>query len=350
MLLAAFEQRRPTRDLDVHARQLAGDADTVRDLIADIAALEVDDGLDFDTSGAAAQVIREDDHYSGVRVSLSVRMHTAKLTVKVDVNVGDPIWPAPEGIALPRLLAGEPLALLGYPLHMVLAEKLVTAIDRGTANTRWRNFADLFLLTRQHPVAGSELTEATRRVAEYRGVELALMADVLDGLAELAQARWVAWTAKQDLTDRLPEAFAEVSNAVIAFGDPVISGTVADANWRPESAAWDLDPRDGRYLEPPPARGDHGTCLIDVGATVGGLGMKCRRPAQGSWPGSQRVHHVRPGGSAIPAQLGTPVSPFRVAGANGAANPAGERGCLRIPTASTRPTLRRPRRASSPPS
>lgn len=30
---------------------------------------------------------------------------------------------------------------------MVLAEKLVTAVQRGTANTRWRDFADVYLLT-----------------------------------------------------------------------------------------------------------------------------------------------------------------------------------------------------------
>jgi predicted nucleotidyltransferase component of viral defense system len=166
MLLAAFAQRRPTRDLDLHAQQLESDVDTVRDLIADVAALDLDDGLDFDTSGATAQVIREDDQYSGVRVTLTVDLHTAKLSVKVDVNVGDPIWPAPEYVALPRLLTDESLILRGYPLHMVLAEKLVTAIDRGTANTRWRDFADIYLLSRHLPVAGSDLVEATLRVAD----------------------------------------------------------------------------------------------------------------------------------------------------------------------------------------
>ena len=241
MLLAAFAQRRPTRDLDVHAQSLESDVDTVRDLIADIAALDLDDGLDFDTSGATAQVIREDDQYSGVRVTLAVGLHTAKLSVKVDVNVGDPIWPAPEDVTLPRLLTDEPLILRGYPLHMVLAEKLVTAIDRGTANTRWRDFADIYLLSRHHSVDGADLAEATLRVADYRGVELAPLAEVLDGLGGLAQSRWVAWRAKQDLTDRLPEAFADVVSAVIAFGDPVATGAAAGASWKPERTTWEFE-------------------------------------------------------------------------------------------------------------
>jgi hypothetical protein len=185
-------------------------------------------------------VIRGDDRYSGVRVTLTVDLHTAKLSVKVDVNVGDPIWPAPEDVTLPRLLTDEPLILRGYPLHMVLAEKLVTAIDRGTANTRWRDFADIYLLSRHHPVDGADLAEATLRVADYRGVELAPLAEVLDGLAGLAQSRWVAWRAKQDLTDRLPEAFADVVDAVIAFGDPVATGAAAGASWKPESTTWEF--------------------------------------------------------------------------------------------------------------
>jgi hypothetical protein len=45
--------------------------------------------------------------------------------------------------ALPRLRGGEPIELRGYPIHMVHAEKIVTAIQRGTANTRWRDFGDV---------------------------------------------------------------------------------------------------------------------------------------------------------------------------------------------------------------
>ena len=240
MLLAAFAQRRPTRDLDLHAQRLESDVDTVRELIADIATLDLDDGLDFDTSGATAQVIREGDQYSGVRVSLAAGLHTARLTVKVDVNVGDPIWPASEDVTLPRLLSDEPLILRGYPLHMVLAEKLVTATDRGVANTRWRDFADIYLLSRHHPVDGTDLAEAILRVADHRGVELAPPTEVLDGFAELAQSRWLAWRAKQDLTDRLPEVFADVVNAVTAFGGPVATGAAAGANWKPEGTTWEF--------------------------------------------------------------------------------------------------------------
>jgi len=240
MLLAAFGQRRPTRDLDVHALDLAGDLDPIRQLVADIAAVPIEDGLEFDAAGATAQVIRDDEEYSGVRVALDAMLHTARLKTKIDVNVGDPIWPAPQEIIVPRLLDEAPLVLRGYPLHMILAEKLVTAIDRGTANTRWRDFADIYLLTRQQPVVAANLDEAIRRVAAHRVVVVAPLAEVLAGFPDLSQAKWRAWRAKQDLTDRLPAELADVIADVSTFADPILEHgpTMANASWDPLAKRW----------------------------------------------------------------------------------------------------------------
>ena len=71
-LLAAYDTRRPTRDVDLQARAINADLDHVRRLVAEIAAIAIDDGLMFD--GATAQTIREDDQYSGVRVSLTATL------------------------------------------------------------------------------------------------------------------------------------------------------------------------------------------------------------------------------------------------------------------------------------
>jgi hypothetical protein len=48
-------------------------------------------------------------------------------------NVGDPILPSPTVVSVPRLMGGDPIRLKGYPLHMVHAEKIVTAVQRGVA-------------------------------------------------------------------------------------------------------------------------------------------------------------------------------------------------------------------------
>ena len=237
VLLAAFGERRPTRDIDLQAQALDNDADNIRTVICEVANLRLDDGVVFDVDGATAAVIRDEDAYSGARVTMQAELATARPHFHVDVNVGDPVTPAPQELHLPRLLGGE-VVVRGYPLVMVHAEKIVTAVARGTVNTRWRDFADVYLLSRRHALIGADLTDSVRQVARHRQVELLPLARVLDGYGEIGQARWAAWRRKQQLEDRVPAAFAEVVSAVVAFADPAVSGSVRGLSWDPSAGSW----------------------------------------------------------------------------------------------------------------
>ena len=237
VLLAAFGTRRPTRDVDFQALHVANDTATVRALVIEVAGLVLDDWLVFNTQGARAETIRDEDEYSGVRVTMTASLARAQVTFHIDVNVGDPVSPAPVLVSVPRLLGGDPLALSGYPLPMVHAEKLVTALQRGTVNTRWRDFADVWALSGRHPVNGDEVQTALSVVAEHRRVQLARLADVLDGYAALAQGRWWAWRRKQQMLDQ-PEQFNDLLQAVIAFADPALTGQVRGLTWNPTSRQW----------------------------------------------------------------------------------------------------------------
>lgn len=142
VLMAAFAARRPTRDIDFAARGFANDITEVEQRVHSILAVPRDDGLEFDLGSVSGESIREEANYNGVRVKITARLATAKVTLHLDVNFGDPIWPAPTETVLPLLLGGT-LRLLGCPDHMVLAEKIVTALERGDQNTRWRDFTDI---------------------------------------------------------------------------------------------------------------------------------------------------------------------------------------------------------------
>lgn len=237
VLLAAFDLRRPTRDVDLQAQALDNEAGLVLERIKAIAAVEIDDGVEYDIAGATVAVIRGDDTYTGVRVSLGASLDRARLPFHVDVSVGDPIYPAPQDVELPRLLGGT-IHVLGYPLGLVHAEKIVTAIARGTVNTRWRDFVDVVGLSREHPVAGAELVAAIGEVARHRGVELQPLAEVLEGYGDIGQARWAAWRRKQQLEDRTPERFGELITNFIGFADPAVSGAARNRAWSPEALDW----------------------------------------------------------------------------------------------------------------
>jgi predicted nucleotidyltransferase component of viral defense system len=237
VLLAALQARRPTRDIDLAARALDNSVQEVLGIMRKVAEISLDDGLEFESDGATAESIREEDDYSGVRVTLGGRLSRAVIRLHVDVNVGDPIWPEPRQVSLPRLLEGT-LVVRGYPLEMVLAEKIVTAIARGTANTRWRDFVDIYALVRRHGTAAETLQTSLIRVAQYRGTALASLHSVLAGYAEFAQQRWLAWLRKNRLESTIPTDFSSVLDQVRKFADPVIVGEVIGKDWDPVKGIW----------------------------------------------------------------------------------------------------------------
>lgn len=163
----------------------------------------------------------------------------ARLVIGIDVNFGDPIWPAPRVIELPRILTLDrlPVRLLGYPLTMVLAEKIVTAIDRGVANTRWRDFADVYALTRLHRVGLDEIRASIETVAEYRMGTLTPLLPTLAPMNERAQQKYRAWPIRSHRDTELPAAFPDLLTTIAGFADPVLSAT-ATGEWNPTTLLW----------------------------------------------------------------------------------------------------------------
>ena len=223
VLLAAYDARRATRDIDFAARALASDIDTMIETVRAIIDVHLDDGLSYDSDSLRAQIIREDNDYSGVRITATAQLATARLHFHLDINIGDPIWPEPTIVNVPRLLASEPIQIIGYPVSMVLAEKIVTAMQRGTANTRWRDFVDIRALLTTNPPDPGELRTAITRVANHRQATISPLAQTLDGYPALAQTRWIAWRRNQRLETTTPADFADLLQPVIAYVDALLA-------------------------------------------------------------------------------------------------------------------------------
>jgi hypothetical protein len=236
VLLAAYGTRRATRDLDLQARWVTNESGNVLTMIQEIAGIPMDDGLAYTIEAATAYAIRQDGAHLGVRITLTCSLATASFSLHVDVNVDDPIWPAPQAITIPGLL-GRDVALTGYPLAMVCAEKIVTAVERGPATTRWRDFADLCALSARHRVHGHELVGSIERIAEFRGIPPRPLGDVLCDWQRTPPAAWPTWRRRR-LLDGVPEAFAEVLAGVIGFADPALTREAVSATWTPLYRSW----------------------------------------------------------------------------------------------------------------
>ena len=237
VLMAAFAARRPTRDIDFAATGFKNDTADVEQRVRSIIEVHLDDGLEFDPDSLLGESIRDEADYSGVRVKVTAQLATAKVALHVDVNFGDPIWPAPTEAVLPRLLGGN-LRLRGYPDHMVLAEKIVTAIERGDQNTRWRDFTDIAAIARSRIIRGADLHEAISAVAGYRQVDIEPLGTLIAEMPTLAQRKWETWRKKQRLEKSTPESFAGLLQACVVFAEPALTNNVANLRWNPTAQSW----------------------------------------------------------------------------------------------------------------
>ena len=159
----------------------------------------------------------------------------AKLWLKLDLSFGDPV--DPERIDYPTLLEESRFSLLGYPLRSVIAEKGETMVFLGDENTRDRDYGDVYLRSGLHPFEGDLLRETLARVAEHRGHELRPLGPLLQTLRIACQETWLRFRERAGLP-ALPESFADVVDAVVAFLDPVM-GDAPIGDWDPAQRKWD---------------------------------------------------------------------------------------------------------------
>lgn len=135
---------RATRDIDATIKSYPVSAETIQEMIKEIISLDVDDGIQILFIGI--KNIREDDDYSGYRVSLEAKIESIAIPFKLDITTGDKITPREIEYSFESLIEGHTIKIKTYNLPTLLAEKLETIISRGVLNTRMRDYYDVYVL------------------------------------------------------------------------------------------------------------------------------------------------------------------------------------------------------------
>lgn len=197
--------QRPTRDADLLGFG-PDDIDSVIAVFRDICRIASDDGIEFDPVQIKGSEIRKDAGYGGVRIEILAKLDGARLTLQVDIGFGDAVTPAPELIRYPVLLDDLPGAQLrAYPKYTVVAEKLQAVCTLGMANSRMKDYFDLWILLRENTLDPTELKRATE--ATFARRRTAMPADTPVGLSDgfaidtAKQAQWRAFLKKNRLED-----------------------------------------------------------------------------------------------------------------------------------------------------
>lgn len=238
MLMAAIAARRMTKDADLSTRGVGNKEGDVAAVVGEIIAteLDVDDGLEFDADSIRTEVVREDAEYQGVRVKLVSRLATARMTTTLDFSFGDPDQSTV--IELPELLGTGTIRLASYPPEMTLAEKVATMMSRRELNTRERDFADVWVLSRARPFDAAQLRSAITNVAAHRNHEIVPLSVALENMPD-RQTSYTAMLARMAYQRVPPASWVELLTEVRAFIDPLLTAQPeALDSWDPATESW----------------------------------------------------------------------------------------------------------------
>ena len=137
-------ESRSTKDIDTAIKDANFTKENVEEMIKSIISIDINDGalISFVEIGN----IREEDQYGGFRVILSVKVDTIRENFQIDIATGDPITPKPVVYKYCPILGDSYVNVWSYNIETVIAEKLETILRRAEANSRIRDYYDLYLI------------------------------------------------------------------------------------------------------------------------------------------------------------------------------------------------------------
>lgn len=201
--LWASEPHRPTRDLDLLGK---GDSSLTRleQVFKEICSQTVeDDGLVFSPAAVHAERIKEDQDYEGVRVVCEAKLGQARVSLQVDIGFGDAITPKAEEVHYPTMLEFPAPVLRAYPRPTVVAEKFQAMVALGIANSRMKDFFDLWILARDFEFDGAVLGKAIQATFKRRKTALPAQAPLAltpeFGMDAAKVKQWQAFVRKGKL-------------------------------------------------------------------------------------------------------------------------------------------------------
>lgn len=242
---------RVTRDVDL-LKFGSSELDHIETLFREVceAPIDVADGLTFDPDSVRAQAIREPNEYDGVRVKMTAFLDTAQILVQVDVGFGDAITPSSEVIELPGFLDFPRTRFRAYPKETVVAEKFQAMVALGMANTRMKDFYDVWFLATRFAFTGPSLasavkaTFACRRTALPEDTPAALTKQFHDD--DDRGRQWAAFLARTR-PEAQPPGLPDVAALIWRFVGPAVvalrnasadAGSVFKKGW-PAGGPWD---------------------------------------------------------------------------------------------------------------
>ncbi|GES43991.1 hypothetical protein RsS62_32430 [Rhizobium dioscoreae] len=197
LMMSWFDDpHRGTRDLD-----LLGfgepEAEPMLATFREIMSLEAADGVEFDIAALRVDRIREELEYGGLRLRTTASISGARIGLTIDIGFGDAMELGAEVLDYPSMLEFPSPRLRAYARETVIAEKFQAMVALGRANSRMKDFYDIWILSRSFAYDDDRLARAIAATFARRGT--AIPVELPDGLTpafaedDQKQRQWKAF-------------------------------------------------------------------------------------------------------------------------------------------------------------
>ena len=157
---------RATMDIDTTILSLPLTKNDIAGIILDICEIPIDDNVSFKI--ISIDTIMDDFDYPGIRLHMEGALDRLRQPIKIDVSTDDAITPHAVEYNYELMFENRVICLSTYNIETLLAEKLQTIIARGTANTRMRDFYDIYEIVQMKNFSYDILRDAFSNTCKKR--------------------------------------------------------------------------------------------------------------------------------------------------------------------------------------
>jgi predicted nucleotidyltransferase component of viral defense system len=237
-------QARATMDIDFLARRINNSVDELTSIFRTISVVSSDDAIRFDPNTVVAERIKEGADYEGVRVKVTGFLNRTRHVLQFDIGFGDVVVPMPVRMDYPSLLDMERPSIRAYSRESVIAEKFEAMLALSEANSRMKDFYDVYALSCIFDFEGSILCEAIKQTLERRQTPLSESPTVFSEDFAKSAGKQVQWKAFQRRIYVAADVeFQKALEQIKAFLFPVYKSILSQREW---SKRWDKEFREWR--------------------------------------------------------------------------------------------------------
>ena len=233
---------RATTDIDLLAQCISNDIEEMKKVFKEIFSIKCDDALRFDLNTLDVIYITEFKEYHGVKVSILGHLDKTKVPISIDIGFGDIVYPERMKMDFPVLLDMDIPKVYAYSINSVVAEKFEAFVSLGLANSRYKDFYDIYVLSDRYNFDGKELTNAIKETFNHRGTSLDDIVAFEDGFAddETRLMRWNSFVKKKKALVKLgfEETVQLLKILLFPIVDAIKKNELFERTWSHEKKMW----------------------------------------------------------------------------------------------------------------